>query len=163
MGEGARVIRQQATNGVKPPAAIEQEIRGLRAELDHLIDELDRRRHEMLDLKLQMRRHAVPVSLAAAGLGLAVAARVAYGIWRRRQRRSFTVRAGLVRDAVSRMIENPERVAVQPASPRFLNSIGSAVAAVIARELVDLVRRRMEARAQDGRWPWRSTAGPGVR
>jgi hypothetical protein len=155
MGEGTRVIGQHTTNGAERPAAIEREIRGLRMELDQLINELDRRRHELLDVKLQVRRHAVPITLAAAGLVLATAAKVAYAVWRRRHQRTFVARAGRLRDAVSRMIETPERVAVDPPRAQLLSSVGSAVAAVVARELVDLLRRRFEARTSS-RSPWRA-------
>jgi hypothetical protein len=47
---------------------LEGEIAVLRDELAGLVAELDRRRHELTDFKLQARRHAVGAALTGMGL-----------------------------------------------------------------------------------------------
>jgi hypothetical protein len=156
MGEGTAVVSPQSADGAERPAAIEREIRGLRADLDHLIGELDRRRHEMLDVKLQVRRHAVPVSLTALGLALATGGAVAYSVWRARRRRTLAAKAGRLTEAVSRMIERPERVAAaEPAGARILGAAGSAITAMVIKAVLEHLRHRMELRmhANDYRAP----------
>ncbi len=151
MGEGTVVVGQQRMNGAERPAVIEREIRGLRSDLDHLIGELDRRRHEMLDVKLQVRRHAVPVSLTALALVLATAGTVTYSIWRSRRQQTLAAKAGRLREAVSRMIESPERVAaVQTARVRILGAAGSALTAMVIKGVLEHLRHRLELRAHAG-------------
>jgi hypothetical protein len=48
--------------------ALGQEIDEVRARLDALVDELDRRRHAALDWRLQLRRHALGLTMSALGL-----------------------------------------------------------------------------------------------
>lgn len=152
MGEGTLVIGQQTNGDRRPaPAVIEQEIRGLRGELEHLIGELDRRRHELLDVRLQVKRHAVPVSLAALALVLASAGTVAFSVWRGRRRQSLMAKAGRLGEAVSRAIERPDRVAVEPtATARIVAAAGSAVAAMVIKGALEHLRHRLEARAHAG-------------
>ncbi len=59
MGEGTAGVEERSLR------AIEREIERLRMRLDRSLAELDRRRHELTDLKLQARRH--PVAVAGAG------------------------------------------------------------------------------------------------
>lgn len=55
-----------------------QDVEKARADLGTYLAEIDRRRHEALDWRLQLRRHRTAVTLVgaalAAGVGLAVAA-----------------------------------------------------------------------------------------
>ena len=56
---------------ISPQETVRQlsgEIGMLREELTRLVAEVDRRRHDALDVKLQVRRHALEVSLAGAAL-----------------------------------------------------------------------------------------------
>jgi len=61
----------------RPPREIEREIEYLRTRLDRSLAELDRRRHELTDIRLQMRKHpavfigaGVAVALMLGGVGL---------------------------------------------------------------------------------------------
>ena len=61
------------------------EIAELREEIGGLVAELDRRRHELLDVRLQFRRHVVATTITALSLLGAVAGLVWLGIWRSRK------------------------------------------------------------------------------
>lgn len=92
--------RQKAPEAIEESPAVEvnrlrTEIDETRDELGVYVSELDRRRHEVMDLKLQVRKHPVValVAVAAAvGIGLALAGavvalvRAARGTRRRRPR-----------------------------------------------------------------------------
>ncbi|MEX2223049.1 MAG: hypothetical protein WEG40_14750 [Candidatus Rokuibacteriota bacterium] len=102
----------------------------MRDELGTLVDQLDRRRQELTDVPLQVRRHAVGVTLSVLAAGAAAAAWVAFGVWQARRRNTLMAKGSRLREAVGRMIERPERVAVEPsATQRIIAAAGSAVVA----------------------------------
>jgi len=78
MGEGRNGVTREIEIVAPPPpgppddpATIEHAVETTRAELADLLAELDRRRHEAFDLRLQLRRHRTAlavVALAAVGL-----------------------------------------------------------------------------------------------
>jgi hypothetical protein len=110
------------------------EIATLREDLAQLVAELDRRRHEALDVKLQVKRHALDVvltgaSLVAAALGLRLATR------RARPHRGLFAKAHQVRDGLSRIVEKPERVAAKPtALTKILTAAANAAAAIVIKK-----------------------------
>ena len=121
----------------RDPRAIEREIRGHRGELTTLVTELNRRRHELTDVRLQIRRHTIGVATGVLATGLAVAASVLYARWRAQRRDTLVARGGRLREALSRMIERPERVAAEPTlTERLLVSAGSAAAAVLIKAIL---------------------------
>jgi hypothetical protein len=66
-----------SANAQEPSAsALEHQIEALRSELGDLVGELDRRRHEVMDVRLQLRRHPRILAFAVAAVGLIVAGRV---------------------------------------------------------------------------------------
>lgn len=72
---------------ISPREAVRQlddEIARLREELSGLVAELDRRRHEALDIKLQVKRHGLKTALTAASLLTAGTGLVWLAAWRRR-------------------------------------------------------------------------------
>lgn len=119
---------------------IAEEIHELRDEVTPLLTELDRRRRDALDWKLQARAHVLPVGIAA----LCIAGLTGYAIWSsihaRRERHRPVVKARQLRRAVTRMIDEPERVAA--ADPSGLRSIGIAVARTAATAAASIVVRR---------------------
>jgi hypothetical protein len=127
---------------------LDGEIAQLREELANLIAELDRRRHEALDVKLQIRRHAFEVGLTGVALVAAASGAVVLGTWRARRRQRLMSRAGRLRQAVSRMVERPERVAVEPtALRRILTAAATAATATLVKKgLEQAVRRLLEQR-----------------
>src|SRR5262249_59070431 len=94
-----------------------------------LVAELDRRRHELMDIRLQARRHALGAALTGVGLLASAAGFVWLGAWRARRRRTAMARLGRLRKAVSRMVERPERVATERRIPaKNLTTAASAPA-----------------------------------
>jgi len=119
---------------------IAQEIDELRDEMTPLITELDRRRRDALDWRLQARQHLLPVSVAA----LAIAGLAGYAIWssvhERHERHRAVVKARRLRTAVGRMIDEPERVAA--ADPSGMRAIGVAIARTAATTAASIVVRK---------------------
>jgi hypothetical protein len=73
---------------ISPREAVRQldgEIARLREELSGLVAELDRRRHEALDIKLQVKRHWLETAVTASALLTAGAGFVWLAAWRRRR------------------------------------------------------------------------------
>ena len=61
------------------------EIAELREELGGLVEELDRRRHDLLDVRLQLRRHVVAATVTAMAIIGAVVGLAWLGIFRSRK------------------------------------------------------------------------------
>jgi hypothetical protein len=140
---------EQASAGTTPremSQALGGEIATVREELDGLLSELDRRRHDLLDVRLQLRRHAVGAALTTLALVGTAAGAVWLSLWRQRRQRSPSARAGRLREAVARMSEHPDRVAAQPTvAGRILTAAASAaVASVVKKALEHGVRRLLE-------------------
>jgi hypothetical protein len=83
----------QTTNRVEEPARLEHDVEKIRDALGEVVGELDRRRHELTDWRLQLRKHVG--LLAAVGVGIVAVIGVAVGVkvWRgrRKPRRRFNV------------------------------------------------------------------------
>jgi hypothetical protein len=136
---------------------LEGEIAVLRDELTSLVAELDRRRHELTDFKLQARRHVVGATLTGAGLVASAAGFVWLGVWHSRRRSQATARMGRLREAVSRMVDRPGRVVAEPGIPaRILTAAANAaVATAIKKVLERSLQRVMSSRT--GALPSRKT------
>jgi hypothetical protein len=138
MVEGTAGVTQIDAWAPRDPGPIEAEIVHRRGELTVLVAELNRRRHELMDVRLQMRRHAVGVIVTVFAAGAAAGGSVAYGIWRARRRRALLARGGRLREAVGRMIDRPERVAAEPTvTERIIASAGSAAAAFLIKAALE--------------------------
>jgi len=120
------------------PHELEGEISEIRGRLDHSLAELDRRRHEATDIKLQIRRHPGAVA-AAGGVVLLLLGGVAYAIWAAHRREQPMNKAKRLRLAVSRMIDEPQKVAkAEPTVPEKILAAASTVAAtMITRKLIE--------------------------
>jgi hypothetical protein len=138
MGEGADRVRNGSPRPDEAVGRVSGEIDMLRNELGGLVAELDRRRHEALDLGLQARRHPVLVATVATVAALVVGAAIAVIVRGRRERRRPTVRARETRRALSRLFEHPDRVAAEPSiANKLATAVGVAVASALAKRLVD--------------------------
>ena len=159
MGEGTRGLESEPRDAARQ---LSGEIAVLREELDGLVGELDRRRHEALDLKLQLRRHALGMTLTGAAFVVAAAGFVWLGVWRDRRRRRLSARAGRLGLALSRMVERPERVAAEPTVPgKILTAAANAaVAAVIKGMLERIVIAILENRPRARKVAEALPAGP---
>lgn len=139
MGEGATrvkalppVTQEERDNPMQRARAIEGEIDDIRRRLDRDLSELDRRRHEATDWRLQLKRH--PQLIAGVGIGALalVGGLVALSIaqHRRDHPRRKAQRIGL---ALRRGYENPEKVA-RP-EPSVVVKVLAAVATTVGTSL----------------------------
>jgi hypothetical protein len=132
----------------RDPQPIEADIVRRRVQLTRLVGELNRRGRELTDAGLQIRRHALGVTASVLAVGTIVAGSIALRVWRARRRNTLRARSGRLREAFGRMIDRPERVAVEPtATQRIIGSAGSAAAAVLIKAAMDrLIRPGQHAR-----------------
>lgn len=137
MGEGSAGVR----NGSPGPGDVHRvagEIDVIRGELGGLVAELDRRRHEALDLRLQVRRHPVLIATAASVAALVVGGAVAVLVHQARERRRPARRARDLRDALGRLVEHPREVGSQPSiGNKVVTAVGVAVATTLVKRLLD--------------------------
>jgi hypothetical protein len=133
--------------GTRGLEAIDRDVAEARDDLDVLLAELDRRRHEWMDVRLQLTRHAPGIVLTVAAFVIAASGLVWLDLRRRRARERLTARGARLRDAVSRMVDRPERVAAEPTIPgKIVAAAASAAAASLVKKLVEHgVRRLMDA------------------
>jgi hypothetical protein len=132
MGEGADRVNGNGTH------QIEGEIAEIRGHLDQSLAELDRRRHEATDVKLQIRRHPAAVAVAG-GIVLLLLGGVGYAIWAARQRERPVNKAKRLRLALSRMIDEPQKVAkAEPTVPeKILAAAGTAAATILTKKIIE--------------------------
>jgi hypothetical protein len=117
---------------------LDGEIAALREELAGLVAELDRRRHELLDVKLQARRHAFGMAVTSVALLATASGFVWLGAWNSRRRRTTLSRVGRLREALSRVIDRPERVAAEPGVPaRILTAAANAAVATVIKRILE--------------------------
>lgn len=123
---------------VKHTRQLETEIEHLRGRLDRSLAELDRRRHEYTDVRLQLRKH--PQVVAGAGVVVAlVAGGIALAIWRGKKRKQPVQKAKRFRLALNRAVDHPDRVAKgQPnVAEKILAAIGTTIAVSLTKKLLD--------------------------
>jgi hypothetical protein len=141
MGEGTPGLDTVPTPHQGPRATAEalgSEIAVVREELDSLLGKLDRRRHEALDVPLQVRRHAVGASLTVLALVVTAAGSVWLTRWQHRRSERLGARAGRLRHAVSRMTEHPERVAAEPTvAGKIATAAASAAIAALVKKILE--------------------------
>jgi hypothetical protein len=132
MDEGAPGVTRETVH------EIGNEVAHVRDELDVLLGELDRRRHEALDVPLQLRRHAMGASLTVLAVTLAAAGSVGLTMWRRRRRARLSARVGRFSQAITRMTEHPERVATERAMPaKIATAAANAAVAMLVKKLLE--------------------------
>ena len=138
MAEATGRLTETEAETPRDPQPLEADIVRRRAQLTLLVGELNRRGHELTDVGLQVRRHALGVTASVLAVGAIVAGSIVLRIWRARRRNTLRARSGRLREAFGRMIDRPERVAVEPtATQRIIGSAGSAAAAVLIKAAMD--------------------------
>ena len=117
--------------------SLEHEVDRIRNNIGELVRELNHRRHEALDLRLQFREHAGRLVLVGVAVAALIAGTIALSVARIRRRRSIKTRVTRLRDALRRIAAHPERVAErQPNVPRkVLAAGGSAIASALGKKL----------------------------
>jgi hypothetical protein len=155
MGKGAagldRVVYDgtgsQALTPAEVVARIDAEITALRDELGDLLAELDRRRREAVDVKLQLRRHGLEAALTGVALVAGAVGVIWLKRWRARRHQGLLSRLGRLREGVTRMMDRPERVAAEPTlGRRILPAAATAAAAALARKGLERVVQRIQTR-----------------
>lgn len=123
----------------KPVPVIEKEIHHLRDEIGDLVGELDRRRKEAFDVRLQLQRHPVAVAVAGATVLLVVGSAIAVLVHNSNERQRRTYKARQLKKALGRMIENPDRVGrgEPPPSEKILAAVGTAAATYLVKRALE--------------------------
>jgi hypothetical protein len=131
------------------------EVATVREELDVLLAELDRRRHDLLDVRLQLRRHAKGTALTTLALAGVAAGAVWLSVGRRRRARRLTADAGLLAGAISGVTEHPGRAtAAATMAGKVVTAAASAAAASLVRKALEhAVRRLLEPQGDGGSTP----------
>lgn len=138
MAQGPGGMSETLEQAPGDPDQIQEEIGRQRRELTARLAELNRRAQELTDVGLQVRRHALGVTATVLALGVVAAGSIALGIWRARRRNTLAARGGRLREALGRMIDRPERVAIGPTvAQRILASAGSAAAAFLIKAALE--------------------------
>jgi hypothetical protein len=109
-GNAQQTAADRKPDGQDDERAIESEIVRLRGDLDGIVGELDRRRHEAFDVRLQLRRHSgLVAAVGGVTIVLVVAGVAAWSASRRRQDR-LLVRLQHLARAIAIMSRHPERL-----------------------------------------------------
>jgi hypothetical protein len=128
--------------------ALQRDIERLRGDLANTVGELDRRRHALLDVRGQLRRHPLPIALAAAALLALAAGGIALVVTRQRRRQRLPARLERLHDALQRMVAKPNRVATDPGVGRKIAAAaGGAAASLTAKKLVGRLFREEKQRS----------------
>jgi len=122
----------------KQARALEGEIEQLRSKLDTSLAELDRRRHELTNVPLQVRKHPRVFVGAGAVVALLLGG-VAYSIYLARRRDRPEERARRLQIAMERMVKHPDQVARPEAgaAQKILVAVGTTVLTLVAKKLVE--------------------------
>jgi hypothetical protein len=110
-----------------------------RDRLGGLLAELTRRRHDLTNVGLQLRRHKAAMLVTLAAVIALTSGGIAMGIRRARRQRGLGARARRLRTALSRMVAHPERVAGAE------KSIGGSVVKVVLTSIAAVVAKRLAA------------------
>jgi hypothetical protein len=133
-GNGAAKADQEP----RPPREIEHDIEHLRTRLDRSLAELDRRRHELTDIRLQMRKHPA-VFIGAGAVVVAMLGGMGYAIYRSRKREEMPQKAKRLRIAIGRAVDQPQRVARSepPVWEKVLGAVATTIAVSLAKKIVE--------------------------
>ena len=128
------------------PEELEREVEGIRDNITGIVGELDRRRHDLLDWRAQLRKHGVVLAALTAGWVLAFGVTMAVGAARRKRQNRPLEKARRLRRALSRMIAHPELVAQPEPSigRKILGAAASATAGALAKALLSELTTSLE-------------------
>ena len=137
--------RSAHSSDAPPRYELEQQANQMRARLLGTIGELDRRRHDLFNLGLQLRRHASDILSVTGGLVLGASATAAILIYRH-ERHVKRLRDERLR-AIARLWRHPERVAkhgsaVGTAVRMVLVALAAMATTTLASRQIDRLRRR---------------------
>jgi hypothetical protein len=128
---------------------LERQANLVRARLATTLDVLDKRGHEMVDVKLQVRRHVVPLAVVAGTAALVVASGVGWAVYRLVTRDERKRRARRRLPAV--VWNHPERIA-RVQKPPVLAELGRKLLVGTLTMLgMSLIRRAIDVPLITGR------------
>ena len=132
MGETARSVAAEES-----PEQLEHDIEEIRDDLSAIVNEIDHRREEALDWRVQLHRHAGAVAAGATALVVFGTGLLILNLWRARRHDSVLVKAHRLREALGRAIAAPENVArpTPGVGKKVLAAAISGAAGVLARNL----------------------------
>lgn len=138
MGEGTARVNGNGKAETRPPREIERDIEHLRTRLDKSLAELDRRRHELTDVRLQLKRHPGVFVGAGAVVALMIGG-VAFAVWRSHKREELPQKAKRLRIAVGRAVDDPKKVARgdAPVWEKILGAVGTTIAVSLTKKMLD--------------------------
>jgi len=117
---------------------VEHNIDDIRQHLGELVGELNRRRREAMDLKLQFHRRPVTLVLTAVAAVGVIAGAIALVVLHWHHRRTLVGRADRMRGALRRVARRPELLA--ESEPTVGHKVaaagGTAIAAALGKHLV---------------------------
>jgi hypothetical protein len=122
----------------KAPREIEREIEYQRTRLDRSLAELDRRRHELTDIRLQMRKH--PAVFIGAGVAVALMlGGVGFAIYRSRKREDLPQKVKRLRIAGRRALDQQAKLvrAQPPVWQKMAAAVGTTIAVSLAKKMVE--------------------------
>jgi hypothetical protein len=122
----------------RAPREIERDIEHLRTRLDRSLAELDRRRHELTDVKLQMRRHPV-VFIGAGAVVVLLLGGVGFAIYRSHKREEIPQKAKRLRIAIGRAVDEPHKVARgdAPVWKKIVAAVGTTIAVSLTKKIIE--------------------------
>jgi hypothetical protein len=128
---------------------LEKDVERIRDNIGSLISELNQRRHDAFDLKLQFREHKQRFIVVVAALVCSIAGGIAFALARRRRRRSFTGRARHLRLAMHRLRRTFGRIVAHPdrleQGPTVTRKVAAAGGAAMASVLGKMLAKRLVA------------------
>jgi hypothetical protein len=153
VGEGTSGVKEG--NGTAPaeqpraPREIERDIEHLRTRLDRSLAELDRRRHELTDVRLQMRKHPA-VFIGAGAVVVLLLGGIGYAVYRSRKREEIPEKAKRLRIAIGRAVDEPHKVArgEAPVWEKIVAAVGTTIAVNLTKKMID---RTWQQTVQSGR------------
>ena len=120
----------EAADSLNQPKELVQEVRQIRDNLPGIVRELDHRRHELFDWRLQLRRHLGTIALIAGITAALVGGSIALSIRRRRIDRKAMTKLRKIRRAAARFVDDPDNVA--PKEPRVSRKVIAAALTAMA-------------------------------
>lgn len=90
MGEGTNGVTVRQTP--PDPDKLEQRVAMIREHLGDVVKELDHRRHELTDVKLQLEKHAPLVAGIGAGVVALIGAGIGYSVYQSKKREKLKVK-----------------------------------------------------------------------
>jgi len=109
------LIRHDGHAGAGEVARLTEDIDTIRNNLDGLIDELDRRRREAMDVRLQVRRHPVTFGIGVVAVAALIGGGVALLVARQRRRAGLAFKVRRVGRGLARLARKTKQAALEAA------------------------------------------------